>query len=144
MRCSKIVFEAKSIWRFGDFFLYSYRAKNQPEIRNEMLHHTTSRREQEEYGEQILTKAVKAGRRTYFFDVRATRADDYFLTITESRKMTTSDGNSVYDRHKIFLYKEDFAKFADALSEVVDFIRRSKPEFFESNTLRNDETEPEE
>ena len=105
-----------------------------------MLHHATSRREHEEYGEQILTKAVKAGRRTYFFDVRATRADDYFLTITESRKMTTPDGNSVYDRHKIFLYKEDFAKFADTLSEVVDFIRRSKPDFFESDTLRNDET----
>lgn len=109
-----------------------------------MLHHATSRREHEEYGEQILTKAVKAGRRTYFFDVRATRADDYFLTITESRKMTTPDGNSVYDRHKIFLYKEDFAKFADALSEVVDFIRRSKPDFFETEMSRNDETATEE
>lgn len=102
-----------------------------------MLHQATPRRENEEYGEQILSKAVKAGRRTYFFDVRATRADDYFLTITESRKMTGADGTSVvYDRHKIFLYKEDFAKFADALTEVVDYIRRAKPEFFEQEAAR--------
>lgn len=90
-----------------------------------------ARREGEEYGDQILTKAVKAGRRTYFFDVRATRADDYFLTITESRKITNPDGSCSYDRHKLFLYKEDFAKFSDGLQEVLDFIRRSKPEFFE-------------
>lgn len=93
--------------------------------------HTTSHRDAEEYGVQILTKAVKAGRRTYFFDVRATRADDYFLTITESRKMQKPDGSVSYDRHKIFLYKEDFAKFSDGLAEAVDFIRRSKPEYFE-------------
>lgn len=89
------------------------------------------RRESEEYGDQILTKAVKAGRRTYFFDVRATRADDYFLTITESRKITNPDGSCTYDRHKLFLYKEDFAKFSDGLHEALDFIRRSKPDFFE-------------
>lgn len=90
-----------------------------------------SRRESEEYGDQILSKAVKAGRRTYFFDVRATRADDYFLTITESRKITNPDGSCSYDRHKLFLYKEDFAKFSDGLQEALDFIRRSKPDFFE-------------
>ena len=102
-----------------------------------MLHQATPRRENDEYGEQILSKAVKAGRRTYFFDVRATRADDYFLTITESRKMTGPDGTSVvYDRHKIFLYKEDFAKFTGALGEVIDFIRKSKPEFFEQEEAR--------
>lgn len=91
-----------------------------------MLTPTQPRRENEDYGDQILSKAVKAGRRTYFFDVRATRGDDWFLTITESRKITASDGSSTYDRHKIFLYKEDFTKFSDGLSEVVDFIRRSK------------------
>ena len=96
-----------------------------------MLPHPTPRRESEENGDQILTKAVKAGRRIYFFDVRATRGDDYFLTITESRKMPNPDGTCSYDRHKIFLYKEDFAKFAGGLQEVIDFIRRSKPEFFE-------------
>lgn len=73
-----------------------------------MLSPTHLRREGEDYEAQILSKAVKAGRRTYFFDVRATRGDDYFLTITESRKITAPDGTSSYDRHKIFLYKEDF------------------------------------
>ena len=92
---------------------------------------TTPRRDAEEYGDQILPKAVKAGRRTYFFDVRGTRGGDYFRTITESRKVTNPDGSFSYDRHKIFLYKEDFEKFSDGLSEVVAFIRRSKPEFFE-------------
>lgn len=81
----------------------------------------TPRREGEEFHEdQILSKAVKAGRRTYFFDVRATRGDDYFLTITESRKTT-------YDRHKIFLYKEDFDKFVHGLSETLDYIRSHRP-----------------
>lgn len=96
-----------------------------------MTPHTTPRRDAEEYGDQILTKAVKAGRRTYFFDVRDTRGGDYYLTITESRKVNNPDGSFSYDRHKIFLYKEDFAKFSDGLSEVIAFIRRSKPEFFE-------------
>lgn len=85
----------------------------------------------EDFGEQVLTKAVKAGRRTYFFDVRATRGGDYFLTITESRKKTNPDGTFVFDRHKIFLYKEDLSKFGDGFREMVDFIRQSNPEFFE-------------
>lgn len=96
-----------------------------------MLPHPNSRREGEESGDQILTKTVKAGRRTYFIDVRATRADDYFITVTESRKITDPDGTVSYDRHKIFLYKEDFAKFTAGLQEAVDFIRSAKPEFFE-------------
>ncbi len=98
----------------------------------------TFRRDNDDFGDQILSKAVKAGRRTYFFDVRATRADDYFLTITESRKMTQPDGSVNYDRHKIFLYKEDFIKFADGLQEVVDFIKRSKPEFFEQESVSDE------
>lgn len=68
----------------------------------------------EDFGEQILSKVVKAGRRTYFLDVRATRANDYFLTITESRKKTAPDGTVSYDRHKIFLYKEDFPNSSKA------------------------------
>ena len=82
-----------------------------------MLPQVQVRREGEDYADQILSKAVKAGRRTYFFDVRATRGDDYFLTITESRKITGPE---------IFLYKEDFAKFAEGFNEVVEFIRRTK------------------
>lgn len=73
--------------------------------------------------ERILSKAVKAGRRTYFFDVRATRGNDYYLTITESKKSTAVDGTVSFDRHKIFLYKEDFDKFAEGLQEVIDYIR---------------------
>ena len=73
-----------------------------------MLPQVQVRREGEDYADQILSKAVKAGRRTYFFDVRATRGDDYFLTITESRKITGPDGSAAYDRHKIFLYRENF------------------------------------
>ena len=80
------------------------------------------RKESEEVGEHILTKAVKAGRRTYFFDVRATRGNDYSLTITESRKTTVADGSVVFERHKIFLYKEDFVRFVKTMHEVMDFI----------------------
>ena len=97
------------------------------------------RKENEDFGEQIMTKAVKAGRRTYFFDVRATRGDDYFLTITESRKKSNPDGTVVFDRHKIFLYKEDFAKFSEGLAEVVAFIRKSKPKFFEQQEAQESE-----
>lgn len=94
----------------------------------------------EDFGEQVLTKAVKAGRRTYFFDVKATRGGDYFITITESRKKTNPDGTFVFDRHKIFLYKEDFAKFGNGFREVVDFIRQSNPEFFEQQDASEGQT----
>lgn len=88
----------------------------------------TPRREGEEFHEdQILSKAVKAGRRTYFFDVRATRGDDYFLTITESRKTVDAEDRTTYDRHKIFLYKEDFDKFVHGLNETLDYIRSHRP-----------------
>jgi Protein of unknown function (DUF3276) len=71
--------------------------------------------------ESVYSKRIRAGkRRTYFFDVRATRGNDYFLTITESRKRFNDDG---YDRHKIFLYKEDFNKFVKALGEAVDYVK---------------------
>ena len=76
-----------------------------------MTPHQPYRRDAEEYGDQILSKAVKAGRRTYFFDVRATRGDDYFLTITESSKIKQHDGSYSYDRHKNFLYYDAIAKF---------------------------------
>ena len=71
--------------------------------------------------ESVYSKRIRAGkRRTYFFDVRATRGNDYYLTITESRKRFNDDG---YDRHKIFLYKEDFNKFCKALGEAVDYVK---------------------
>ena len=72
--------------------------------------------------DRIYSKRVKAGKRTYFFDVRSTRANDYYLTITESRRHPQGDGFS-YEKHKMFLYKEDFDKFVEALQETVDHIK---------------------
>ncbi len=72
--------------------------------------------------EEIFSRKVKAGKRTYFFDVKATRSNDYYLTITESKRKVKDDG-FVYEKHKIFLYKEDFAKFLDALQESVDHVK---------------------
>ena len=72
------------------------------------------------YKEEIFTKRVRAGKRTYFFDVKATKSEkDYYITITESKRVGEED----YEKHKIFLYKEDFDKFIDALSETVDFVQ---------------------
>ncbi len=73
--------------------------------------------------EEIFSKAVRAGKRTYFFDVKSTRKNDYYLTITERKRRYEQDGSYQVEKHKIFLYKEDFDKFADGLSEVVDFIK---------------------
>ncbi|WP_353778339.1 DUF3276 family protein [Winogradskyella sp. 3972H.M.0a.05] len=72
--------------------------------------------------EEIFSKVLRAGRRTYFFDVRATKAGDYYLTITESKKFTNDDGSFHYKKHKIYLYKEDFNEFRSILGEVTDFI----------------------
>ena len=72
--------------------------------------------------EEIFSKALRAGRRTYFFDVRETKAGDYYLTITESKKFTNEDGTFFYKKHKIYLYKEDFAEFNSSLNESCDFI----------------------
>jgi hypothetical protein len=78
--------------------------------------------------EEIHSKAVRAGKRTYFFDVKATRRNDYYITITESKKRFNRDGKFFYEKHKLFLYKEDFDKFADSLKEVIEFIREANPQ----------------
>ena len=78
--------------------------------------------------EEIFSEAVRAGKRTYFFDVKATRRDDYYLTITESKKRFNRDGKSFYEKHKIFLYKEDFDKFIDGLTSTVDYIKKNNPQ----------------
>ncbi len=77
--------------------------------------------------EEIHSKAVRAGKRTYFFDVKATKRNDYYLTITESKKRFNKDGRFYYEKHKIFLYKEDFEKFMDGLTEVIEFIKTANP-----------------
>ena len=78
--------------------------------------------------EEIFSKVLRAGRRTYFFDVRATKAGDYYLTITESKKFTNDDGSFHYKKHKIYLYKEDFSEFKDILGEMTDYIINEKGE----------------
>ena len=78
--------------------------------------------------EEIFSKVLRAGRRTYFFDVRATRANDYYLTITESKKFTNDDGSFYYKKHKIYLYKEDFEGFAEILEEMTSYIINEKGE----------------
>jgi hypothetical protein len=72
--------------------------------------------------EEIFTKVVRAGKRTYFFDVKATRKDDYYLTVTESKKRLGKEGKVFYEKHKIFLYKEDFEKFTEGLKDAVSYI----------------------
>ena len=78
--------------------------------------------------EEIFSKAVRAGRRTYFFDVRSTRAGDYYLTMTESKRDFNEDGTPFYRKHKIYLYKEDFVNFKEALAELTDYIIKEKGE----------------
>ena len=78
--------------------------------------------------EEIFSKRVRAGRRTYFFDVRSTKAGDYYMTLTESKRDFNEDGSPFYKKHKIYLYKEDFANFKEAFVEVSDFIIKEKGE----------------
>ena len=78
--------------------------------------------------DEIFSKVLRAGRRTYFFDVRATKADDYYITITESKKFTEEDGSFHFKKHKIYLYKEDFAAFREILDEMTDFVLDQKGE----------------
>lgn len=77
---------------------------------------------------EIFSKVLRAGRRTYFFDVRATRANDYYLTITESKKFIHDDGSFHYKKHKIYLYKEDFEMFKDILNEMTNYVFDEKGE----------------
>ena len=90
--------------------------------------------------EEIHSKAVRAGKRTYFFDVKATRRNDYYLTITESKKRFNRDGKFFYEKHKLFLYKEDFDKFSDSLKEIIEFIREANPEPIEPDEQVVEET----
>src|SRR5438067_9523413 len=89
--------------------------------------------------ESVYSQRIRAGkRRTYFFDVRATRGNDYYLTITESRKRFNEDG---YDRHKIFLYKEDFNKFIKALTEAVDYVKTDLMPDFDFDAFNHDQVQ---
>jgi hypothetical protein len=76
----------------------------------------------------IHTKTIRAGKRTYFFDVKSTRNNEYYLTITESKRKFSDDGKFYYEKHKVFLYPEDFEKFTDALSEIIGYIDANQPD----------------
>ncbi len=92
--------------------------------------------------EDVFSKAVKAGKRTYFFDVKETKQGEKYLTITESkRKFNGDDGSFTYEKHKIFLYKEDYAKFQNALNGVINFIETGEEPIFEDDALNAAEEE---
>ncbi len=80
------------------------------------------------FNQEIHSKVVRAGKRTYFFDVKSTRNEEYYLTITESKKRFEDNGNFHYEKHKIFLYKEDFEKFAECLQEIIGYINENQTE----------------
>ena len=88
---------------------------------------------QERNGDDVFSKPVRAGKRTYFFDVKATKNNDYYLTITESKRRLDRDGRFVYDKHKIFLYKEDFEKFMNGLQQAIGFIQEQQGCFMRRN-----------
>ena len=104
---------------------------------------------QENYRNEIYSKSVRAGKRTYFFDVKSTRSGDHYLTITESKKKFDQDGNFHFEKHKIFLYKEDFEKFKDGLVDVVEKVislnnelpSSQSNESLESKSFNNSELE---
>lgn len=92
--------------------------------------------------EEIFSQVLRAGRRTYFFDVRATKADDFYLTITESKKFTHDDGSFHYKKHKIYLYKEDFQEFNDMLNQATSYIINHKGEEVISERHQKDYKKP--
>ena len=92
--------------------------------------------------DEIFSKVLRAGRRTYFFDVRATKADDYYVTITESKKFTEEDGSFHFKKHKIFLYKEDFKEFREQLDAATDFIVSNKGDVVISERHQDDFVKP--
>lgn len=89
----------------------------------------------------LFSKPVRAGKRTYFFDVKSTKGNDYYLTITESKKRFGDDGKFFYEKHKIFLYKEDFEKFIEGLNEAVEHIKVNAPVSDNSSESHNSTSE---
>ena len=104
-----------------------------------MAYDNNSNYDEKRNAENTFSKKIKAGkRRTYFFDVRETRSNDYFITITESKKRFNDDG---YDRHKMFLYKEDFNKFLNALTETIDYVKTDLMPDFDFDAFNHDQNE---
>lgn len=91
---------------------------------------------QEQYKQEIHSKVIRAGKRTYFFDVKSTRNNEYYLTITESKKKFSDNGKFHYEKHKVFLYQEDFQKFQESLEEVIKYIVENQPEIETSEDIK--------
>lgn len=112
------------------YFWMTNLSKNQKLIRMESV--DTSKEQKKNFDskfrQEIHSKVIRAGKRTYFFDVKSTRNDEYYLTITESKKRFEDNGKFHYEKHKIFLYKEDFEKFKESLEEIIDYIQNKQPE----------------
>ncbi len=100
-------------------------------------------KEEKTVKEEIFTKVVRAGKRTYFFDVKATRREDFYLTITESKKRLGKEGKVFYEKHKIFLYKEDFEKFSEGLKNAVEYIDNDKSVMIQSAPVSGTDPLPE-
>ncbi len=92
--------------------------------------------------EEIFSKSVRAGKRTYFFDVKSTRGNDFYLTVTESKKRFEQDGTFKYEKHKLFLYKEDFEKFIEGLNEAIQFIKTQQAQMPSSHSSDVEENSP--
>ena len=90
----------------------------------------------------IFSKVIRAGKRTYFLDVKATRKNDYYLTITESKKRFKRNGKRFFEKHKVFLYKEDFDKFTESLEEVINFIKTENPQPMVTDDQNSEEQTP--
>ncbi len=95
------------------------------------------------FNQDIHSKVVRAGKRTYFFDVKSTRNDEFYLTITESKKRFEDNGNFHFEKHKIFLYKEDFEKFAECLQEIIGYINENQIETATEDLPLNSKNEEE-
>jgi hypothetical protein len=95
------------------------------------------------FNQEIHSKVVRAGKRTYFFDVKSTRNEEFYLTITESKKRFEDNGNFHYEKHKIFLYKEDFEKFTECLHGIIDYINQNQTESFVENKQPDSATDGE-
>jgi hypothetical protein len=91
----------------------------------------------EKFRQEIYSNVFRAGKRTYFFDVKSTRNDEYYLTITESKRRYSENGKFHYEKHKVFLYQEDFEKFTESLGDVIQFIKENQP----GEKIENRETE---
>ena len=98
------------------------------------------RESESKFNQEIHSKVVRAGKRTYFFDVKSTRNEEFYLTITESKKRFEDDGNFHYEKHKIFLYREDFEKFTDCLQEIIDYINNNQSVIFADDKKQDSES----